>query len=285
MGKEEEFTAVYIIGYVALLIVSFLIINFVLIKNKVSTGKNNEATDSVSTIDPEQDEKGGNVQKEITMKNLGVLLLVIGGLWLFVSFNMDTTVTTGWGAVNNIGLMDQRRNHLMISGLIIVVGVILLGFETLAVSRKPINSSSNQISHEVENLIDSGDSKFSSGDMDGALSDYKKILMRQPNAPTTHFKIACIYSVKSNSEKSFDHLSKAVQIGFTDFQRILSTKELTFLREQQEFHKFAENGYKFDVPSDIENDMISKLERLSQLKEKGILTQKEFEEQKKKILS
>jgi len=117
------------IVYVALLIVSFLIINFVLIKkHRVSKGKNNEATDSVSTIDPEQDEKGENVQKEVTMKNLGVLLFVIGGLWLFVSFNMETTVTTGWGAVNNIGLMDQRRNHLMISGLLIVVGVILFVF-------------------------------------------------------------------------------------------------------------------------------------------------------------
>ncbi len=78
-------------------------------------------------------------QTEITtMKNFGILLLIIGGIWAFIAFNMDTTVTTGGGTyggieiprmtVNNIGLMDERRNHLIISGLIIIVGIILFVF-------------------------------------------------------------------------------------------------------------------------------------------------------------
>lgn len=74
------------------------------------------------------------------MKPFGIVLLVIGALWAIIAFNMDTTVETKSRfigdtyiqsqKVHNIGKMDARRNHLMLSGLLIVVGVVLFGFGT-----------------------------------------------------------------------------------------------------------------------------------------------------------
>jgi hypothetical protein len=73
--------------------------------------------------------------EQIEMKTLGILLLGIGCLWALVAFNADTTVETESQfigstyipsqKVNNIGKMDERRNHLILSALAIVVGVIL----------------------------------------------------------------------------------------------------------------------------------------------------------------
>jgi len=63
------------------------------------------------------------------MRTVGVWLVIIGIIWAIVAFNMNTAVhTSSYEAVNNIGLMDDRRNHLMFSGLTILAGVILIGF-------------------------------------------------------------------------------------------------------------------------------------------------------------
>lgn len=72
------------------------------------------------------------------MKPLGIFLLLIGAIWGIVAFNFDTTVETEGRyigdlhipsqRVHNIGKMDQRRNHLLLAGLLAVVGVVLFGF-------------------------------------------------------------------------------------------------------------------------------------------------------------
>lgn len=72
------------------------------------------------------------------MKEFGVLFLIVGVIWVLIAFNMDTTVSTGVQyiegiaipsqTVHNIGKMDERRNHLMMSALLIVVGIILFAF-------------------------------------------------------------------------------------------------------------------------------------------------------------
>jgi len=72
------------------------------------------------------------------MRTVGVLLFIIGGIWALFAFNMNTSVSIESQyvgginipahAVHNIGLMDEKRSHLIISALLIVVGVILFVF-------------------------------------------------------------------------------------------------------------------------------------------------------------
>lgn len=72
------------------------------------------------------------------MKKIGICLLIIGASWGLVAFNKDTTVETESHhigdtyipsqKVHNIGLMEDRRNHLMLAGLAIMGGIILFGF-------------------------------------------------------------------------------------------------------------------------------------------------------------
>jgi tetratricopeptide (TPR) repeat protein len=191
--------------------------------------------------------------------------------WLIISF-----IVAALASDREIGFGKALLICLLLSPLI---GAIF-------VATSPKASATPRPPREVDKLIISGDAKFSSGDLDAALADYEKILTLQTGkAPNTHFKIASIYSNKKNSTEAYSHLSKAVQDGFNDFQRIMSAKELAFLRDQVGFQKFAQEGYKLPEPLKSDDDTISKLERLAQLKEKGVLTANEFEEQKRKILA
>lgn len=78
------------------------------------------------------------------MQIAGMVLIIIGLLWLLLAWNMDVSVSTGGRSIGdyyipssrvvNVGLMDDRRNQLMLGGLITLAGVILLGFGSLRVA-------------------------------------------------------------------------------------------------------------------------------------------------------
>jgi len=66
--------------------------------------------------------------------------------------------------------------------------------------------------------------------------------------------------------------------------KIKESGNLNWLRRQEEFATFINNGYR--IPTQKEsNDKITQLERLGVLKEKGLLTEEEFNQQKSKLLS
>ena len=70
------------------------------------------------------------------MKLLGLAMMVVGALWALVAFNIDTTVATiGQDRVHNIGKIDQRQSHLLVSGLMIIVGAVFFAFGRLKDSR------------------------------------------------------------------------------------------------------------------------------------------------------
>ena len=60
------------------------------------------------------------------MKGWGQLALIAGIVGLVLAFAMDTSVSTGFGRVNNIGLMKDQQNYIMIAGLLIVAGLVML---------------------------------------------------------------------------------------------------------------------------------------------------------------
>lgn len=71
------------------------------------------------------------------MKGFGWVLLIIGIIVAFASFNMDISVATSYGGrVNNIGLMSDRQNYILISCFVIFCGLIMVIFS----GRKSIDS-------------------------------------------------------------------------------------------------------------------------------------------------
>jgi uncharacterized membrane protein len=60
------------------------------------------------------------------MREWGKALLLIGVVGLLAALAMDTSVSTGFGRVNNIGLMRDQQNYVMMALAAIVAGIIMI---------------------------------------------------------------------------------------------------------------------------------------------------------------
>jgi hypothetical protein len=136
---------------------------------------------------------------------------------------------------------------------------------------------------EVSKLTAEGKRRFLDKDYAGATQCYQQVIALHPKAPNSNFRLACIFSHQNNLEDSFKHLDLAIQQGFTDFALIQSTPELEQLRELPKFKQYVQNGYK-TVDYLPQEDVVIKLEKLASLKEKGHLTDEEYQAQKKRLL-
>ncbi len=85
------------------------------------------------------------------MRNLGITLLILGSVGALVALNLDTSVSTGFGQVNNIGLMNDRQNYLIASCFIALIGVILF------VADRSSSSQSQQLTQNGESKLSATD--------------------------------------------------------------------------------------------------------------------------------
>lgn len=153
--------------------------------------------------------------------------------------------------------------------------------KTRSTARKPRNNPYKK----------SGMEKYKEYDYNGAIEDFEKSLSIDDSDVATHFNIACAYSIMENKDKAFYHLSKGVELGFNDFEKIKSHDALAYLRIQDEFEGFVQNNYKLKPGNTGKqekitqnNDLLEQLNKLAELREKGLLTEEEFVLQKRKLL-
>lgn len=157
----------------------------------------------------------------------------------------------------------------------------------------------------------SGIKKYKDFDYDAAIEDFLEVVKLAPKDIATHFNLACAYSLNEETEQSFYHLDQAVANGFNDFKRIKEHDALAYVRIQEQFDEFEQNGFRLvaankiadkaneiplstTVPSveseDIEDllsqepNLLEQLKQLGELRDKGLLTEAEFASQKRKLL-
>lgn len=150
-------------------------------------------------------------------------------------------------------------------------------------------------SAKVAELKKNGVAKYKDYDFEGAIADFTKVLEHSPDDISVHFNLACAYSLMEQAEKAFFHLDKAVGLGFNDFERIKTHDGLAFLRIQPGFESFEQRGYRIihqidgakpgqDLLEQIVNpNLLEQLRKLEELRGKGLLTDEEYEFQRRKI--
>lgn len=155
-----------------------------------------------------------------------------------------------------------------------------------------------------------GIEQFRDYDYLGAIESFQKSLKQNYESPSTHFNLACTYSMLELPKDAFFHIEKAVEFGFDAFDKIDNHLALAFLRTHPDFETFVKNNYKVisalpspqndllaSMPQETEveeveglqdpfttNDLLDQLMALGDLKEKGLLTEEEFNAQKQKLL-
>lgn len=160
---------------------------------------------------------------------------------------------------------------------------------------KPVGSPKKSPLKNVHKL--DGIAKYKDFDFQGAIESFKKSLQVYYKDIAVHFNLACAYSISEEAENALFHLDKAVEYGFVDFKRIKDHDALAFLRIQPEFEQFAKNGYRLNKPEpksepkqEIKriipesNNLLDQLKKLGELRDKGLLTDEEFNVQKQRLL-
>jgi hypothetical protein len=139
----------------------------------------------------------------------------------------------------------------------------------------------------------SGIKKYKDFDLQAAIEDFEEGLKIDSRDISLHFNIACAYSLTEQADKAMTHISEAVKYGFKDFKKIKTHDDLAFVRIQPKFEEFEANGFriidrpKLDPPKEnlLDDDLLlSQLNRLSELKAKGLITEKEFAAEKGKLI-
>lgn len=141
-----------------------------------------------------------------------------------------------------------------------------------------------------------------------ALSEFLKANELKYDDAPTHFYLARCYSMLQDPKNALIHLDAAIAFGFPA-KHISTTDDLAYVRLQPEFEAFKASNFriqeenqnqpKFKIntkklapkptppkPVDLDApppDFLEKLEKLSELRAKGYLTEEEFIQQKEKL--
>jgi TM2 domain-containing membrane protein YozV len=135
---------------------------------------------------------------------------------------------------------------------------------------------------QLEVLRQDGLKKQVEYDFKGAIEAFGKAIDIDAKDNLLHWQLACCYSEEENTNLALYHLEKAVQNGFKDFEKIKKEDTLAFLRIQPEFEPFVKNSYK--RVETIENQgLLERLKHLASLRERGLLSEKDFAEQSKQL--
>src|ERR1043165_6967387 len=254
-------------------------------------------------------------------KAFGILFLIIGlamiGLGIVALTDAASRNSTFDGRIQNEFSYEYRANNnaqqavgfgLLIGGLFFfIIGIVMVAPKSSSQRKKEaeleamkrvqsINNSeqttkTQQQNINVDQLTKQAINLYNQKDYYAAISVIQRTIRIHPSNHVLHFNLACLYSLTNNPE-SFSSLSTAIENGYMNFDTIKSSQDLVWLRSHSDYDEFVKNGYKIKAkPSQkpVEDalgrdDIYTQLEKLGKLKEKGLLTEEEFQEQKKKIL-
>jgi len=91
----------------------------------------------------------------------------------------------------------------------------------------------------LEVLLNLGDLFTRKGCHRRALQVDLRLAQLRPKSPTVMFNLACSHALLNQKAEALDALRRAVDLGYSDLDHLLSDPDLTALREQPEFLHIA----------------------------------------------
>jgi tetratricopeptide (TPR) repeat protein len=179
---------------------------------------------------------------------------------------------------------DRKIGFTNVFLISLFLSPIIGALVALGSDKQSAESSPTDRKAQADRLYNESFQNIKSNHLEEANTKLLQVVALQPKYFLAHYNLACNYSRLKKKDEAFKFLSLAIESGYTNFNKIKSDPDLAFLRSQMEFVTFVSDGYRLpDILTDS-NDVLDRLERLAMLKEKGVLTDSEFNEQKSKLL-
>ena len=237
-----------------------------------------------------------------------------------ISINMDFPITAFLGIIQGLMLLfmpdtefDKKYNRGFIAerrGPLVVRREEQLKRHHQLPGQHPAQNNKNfksaQSVVKANALKNSGIKKYKEFDLEDAIQDFKAGLELTPNDPALHFNIACAYSLTEKKDLAYKHIALSVANGLKETERILKHEDLAYIRIQPEFDAFRKNGFKQASsmaakestepgnqvpdtenearPLELNDSLLSKLKKLAELRASGIISDDEFESERKKVM-
>lgn len=83
----------------------------------------------------------------MNIKTISKMLIAFSVVMIFMAMSMDTTVSTGYGRVNNLGLLNDQSNMLILGGIGFLAGIIL--FATAKIKQTPEEEATKKLQQEL----------------------------------------------------------------------------------------------------------------------------------------
>lgn len=190
---------------------------------------------------------------------------------------MEIILILGWSAVCLVVAAIGAGKKIGFWGAFFVSFFFspIIGFIVVLVSDAPSVSSG-----ALALYIEAGKERRK-GNIPRAIELLNKAININPIYIPSHYRLATYHSLNEEKQPAFHSLSKAVELGFSDFNKIKTDEDLTWLRNQPEYIQFELNNFKV---AEGKPRYIQELKELGDLFEKNIITQEEFNTRKARIL-
>lgn len=241
---------------------------------------------------------------------INFLAIVLGGIAIAISIfissdtqNMQSTWSGRFQNEFDAGYQREIRERNLAKTVFGVSGAILLLVGFVGYFRKSNTKNTSKDTsknNEVMRLQKIALKHFEKREFNEASGILRRLIGLDSQEGIHHFNLACCLSELKNPE-AMKHIALAISKGYADFNKIKTYNSLSWIRKQEGYDAFVKSGYsmeytaadkkenttteKKEASKDSTSDMIEKIEKLANLKEKGMLSQEEYEEQKKKILN
>lgn len=221
----------------------------------------------------------------------GGIAIIFIFVWLLLCFLVALT-----GSGKPIGYWGVFFLSLLLSPLIgLIIGLVSASKPTVInVNTNSGNAGAGNTDNIVQDLTTKAIKLFLANDLDAALALLKRAVTLQPLNNKLYYNLACLYSTKKDINNCLASMQIAIENGYSDFNKINTYEKLAWMRNHELYKIFVANGYCISLTTNksqtteetksIDHSKIEALERLSNLKEKGMLTNEEFAEEKRKIL-
>jgi hypothetical protein len=83
----------------------------------------------------------------MNVNTISKMLIAFSVVMIFMAMNMDTTVSTEYGRVNNLGLLNDQSNMLILGGIGFLAGIIL--FATAKIKQTPEEEATKKLQQKL----------------------------------------------------------------------------------------------------------------------------------------